>query len=90
VEKKDRLVRLPETAALANIKEAKDRLGRLPEVKALTSISVTTIYRYIKQGAFLKPFSIGLNMSAWSYNALADWIERRKNREPLGGPGKPV
>ena len=51
-----------------------DRLLRLPAVKEKTGLSRTTLYRWVQEGRFPRPVSLGPNTVAWRESELDRWI----------------
>lgn len=56
-----------------------DRFVRLPEVMQLTGISKTTVYYYIRCGAFPKQYHLTARISAWKLSEITAWAESRTN-----------
>jgi prophage regulatory protein len=53
------------------------RLIRLKEVKHRVSLSRSTIYRWMSEGRFPKPVSLGKRSVAWSADDIDLWISHR-------------
>lgn len=53
------------------------RLIRLKEVLDSTGIGRSTIYKYIAEGLFPKPVSLGNRAVAWLESEIQDWILAR-------------
>ena len=51
-----------------------DRLLRRIEVEAMTGLSTSTLYSYIRRGAFPKPVRIGPKTVRWHYSVVKGWI----------------
>ena len=47
-----------------------ERFLRLPDVKRLSGISRSSIYKYIAEGLFPKPFALGTRMVGWPESEL--------------------
>ena len=54
----------------------RDRLIRLPEVERVTGFKKSTLYGWVKEGAFPRPIQIG-RMSAWAESAVLQWVQDR-------------
>lgn len=50
------------------------RLIRLKEVQHRVSVSRSTIYRWMSEGRFPKPVSLGSRSVAWSADEVDHWI----------------
>ncbi len=50
------------------------RIIRLKEVIESTGLARSTIYKYIGDGAFPKPVSLGDRCVGWVYEEVQDWI----------------
>lgn len=50
------------------------RLIRLKEVMQLTGLARSTIYKYLAEGLFPKPVSLGDRCVAWVEKEVHDWI----------------
>ena len=60
------------------------RLLRLPEVERLIGLKKSTLYALIERGDFPQQIKISARASAWSEDAIQDWIaERIKDAEEL-------
>ncbi|WP_199797029.1 helix-turn-helix transcriptional regulator [Erythrobacter longus] len=53
------------------------RLIRLPEVQHRVGLGRSTIYRWMSEGKFPKPVSLGGYSVAWPENEIDEWIRRR-------------
>jgi prophage regulatory protein len=51
-----------------------DRLLRLPQVEQLTGLRRSALYQRINAGTFPQQVKIGARASAWSENAVREWI----------------
>lgn len=56
-----------------------ERFVRLPEVMQLTGISKTTVYDYIRRGAFPKQYHLTARISAWKLSEITAWLQTRTN-----------
>ena len=52
---------------------------KIATVKELTTLSVSSIYRLMKQGTFPKQIKLGERSSAWFLREINDWIEKKRN-----------
>jgi prophage regulatory protein len=52
------------------------RFLSIDDVKQRTTLSKTTIYARIKEGAFPKPVSTGLRSVAWIEEEIDAWMEQ--------------
>jgi prophage regulatory protein len=50
---------------------------RRRQVEARTGLARSTIYQYIKDGAFPKPVQLGPRAVGWLESEVTEWIERR-------------
>ena len=57
------------------------RFCRLPDVLKLTGMSRSTIYVWISEGHFPKPYRLGLRAVGWLESDVAEWLDSR----PLSG-----
>ena len=51
-------------------------LGR-KQVEACTGLSRSTIYQYVKDGAFPKPVPVGPRAVGWLESEVSEWIAER-------------
>tara|TARA_R110000772_G_scaffold111529_1_gene215372 strand:+ start:3933 stop:4118 length:186 start_codon:yes stop_codon:yes gene_type:complete len=51
------------------------RLIKLKEVMHMTSLARSTVYKYISDGVFPKPVSLGDRAVAWIEEEIESWIE---------------
>jgi prophage regulatory protein len=58
---------------------------RLKHVKARTGLARSTIYQYVKDGAFPKPVQLGPRAVGWIESEVSGWICARV-RITRGGP----
>lgn len=52
-------------------------LIKIKEVMSITSLARPTIYKYIKNGTFPRPVSLGGRAVAWVREEVEEWIEQR-------------
>ena len=50
------------------------RLIKIKEVIKMTSLSRATIYKYMADGGFPKPVSLGAKAVAWVEDEVENWI----------------
>ncbi|WP_194720922.1 helix-turn-helix transcriptional regulator [Noviherbaspirillum malthae] len=50
---------------------------RLPEVRARTGLSRSSIYNFIKAGAFPSSIPLGARAIGWDSDAIDAWIDAR-------------
>lgn len=65
------------------------RFIRLKEVLALTSLARSTVYKYIAQGLFPKPVSLGGKSVAWVESEIQAWIQARIDERECGRESVP-
>lgn len=53
------------------------RIIRLKEVMDSTGLARSTIYKYISEGAFPKPVSLGERCVGWVESEVQEWIVAR-------------
>lgn len=53
------------------------RLIKLRDVMHLTGLAQSTVYKYITDGTFPKPVSLGKRNVAWVESEIQDWIKER-------------
>lgn len=56
---------------------------RLNDVKAATGLARSTIYKYVKQGGFPMPVSLGGRSVAWVESEVVAWIAARIRERDL-------
>lgn len=59
---------------------------RRKQVETRTGLSRSTIYQYIKDGAFPKPVPLGPRAVGWLESDVSDWIAARVKSARVGGP----
>lgn len=58
------------------------RLIKLAKVMDNTGLSRSTIYKYISNGSFPKPVSLGVRNVAWVESEVEDWVlEKIRERD---------
>jgi len=57
----------------------KQRLIRLREVRLRVGLGASTVYRYLAEGKFPRPVSIGGGRVAWIESDVDAWIAERIN-----------
>ncbi|MBD3652364.1 AlpA family transcriptional regulator [Kangiella sp.] len=58
---------------------------RLNEVIVKTKLSRSTIYRFVNEGTFPKPISLGARAVGWSEQQINEWIEQKIQEANQGG-----
>ncbi len=58
------------------------------QVETRTGLSRSTIYQYIKDGAFPKPFPLGRRAVGWLESDVSEWIAGRVRSAQDGSPNK--
>lgn len=61
------------------------RIIRLKEVIDSTGLARSTIYKYISEGTFPKPVSLGDRCVGWVDSEVHDWILARIEERDLAG-----
>jgi prophage regulatory protein len=56
----------------------RDVLIRIDNVCAVTGLSVPTIYRLMRKGAFPRPVKITASARAWKLSEIIAWVETRE------------
>ncbi|HEX4767235.1 MAG TPA: AlpA family phage regulatory protein [Lichenihabitans sp.] len=56
----------------------------IAEVKSLLQVSTSTVYRWIDQGSFPRPFQLSENCVRWRAVEIQAWLEARP---PFSKPG---
>ncbi|WP_286240950.1 helix-turn-helix transcriptional regulator [Neptuniibacter halophilus] len=60
------------------------RLMKLKEVMHTTGLARSTVYKYIHEGNFPKPVSLGERNVAWLESEIEDWImDKIEQRDSL-------
>ena len=54
-----------------------DRMLRRPEVEAITGLSRASLYRYLAEGRFVRPYRVGKAAVRWRYSEVMNWINAR-------------
>jgi len=53
-------------------------LATTPGKPGLFPVSPATIWRWVGQGRFPKPFKLGMNTTVWDAGAVAQFIEQQR------------
>lgn len=53
------------------------KILKLPEVTAMTGLSRSSVYDFVKKGAFPAPIPLGSRAVGWLESDIANWIEQR-------------
>ncbi|MEB0008780.1 AlpA family transcriptional regulator [Pseudomonas sp. RTB3] len=59
------------------------RIIRLKDVKHSTGLGRSTIYKYISEGIFPKPVSLGDRAVGWVESEVMDWVMARIDARDL-------
>lgn len=60
------------------------KLIRIAKVMDYTGLARSTIYKYIAEGTFPKPVSLGSRVAAWVESEVQEWIiERISERDRI-------
>lgn len=62
---------------MTQISEAVMRIIRLSEVLASTGLARSTVYKYVSDGSFPKPVSLGDRAVGWVESEVQDWVLAR-------------
>lgn len=65
---------------MANSVQREPAFLRRKQVEIRTGLSRSTIYQYIKDGAFPRPVPLGPRGVAWLESEVSDWIAARVTR----------
>lgn len=65
-----RVIRISELASTPASKTKPARHGRLP-------VSPTTVWRWVREGRFPKPFKLGQSVTVWDAAEVEAFIERQ-------------
>jgi predicted DNA-binding transcriptional regulator AlpA len=57
-------------------------LATTPRKKGLLPVSPATIWRWVRQGAFPKPFKLGKSITVWDVTAVHAFIAQRVSGAP--------
>lgn len=60
------------------------RIIRLSEVLANTGLARSTLYKYVADGAFPKPVSLGDRAVGWVESEIQDWVLARIEERDKG------
>ncbi|MGY3173130.1 prophage regulatory protein [Pseudomonas sp. TE12234] len=62
------------------------KIIRLNQVKDVTGLGRSTVYKYIAEGSFPKPISLGDRCVGWLESEIHDWILARVAERDLQEP----
>ncbi|ARU26062.1 AlpA family transcriptional regulator [Cellvibrio sp. PSBB006] len=62
------------------------RIIRLSEVLARTGLARSTVYKYVGEGRFPKPVSLGDRAVGWVESEVQDWVLARIEERDTGMP----
>lgn len=54
---------------------------RVTDIANLLSVSVSSIWGWVKKGTFPSPIKLSANITAWEVTAVDSWIKARKESE---------
>jgi len=57
-----------------------NRILRRPEVEARTGLSRSTLYDWMKAGAFPRPVALGARLVGWRETDVQAWLEARETK----------
>ncbi|VTU36849.1 putative transcriptional regulator [Variovorax sp. PBL-H6] len=63
---------------VAELATTKSKAGLLP-------VSPATVWRWVREGKFPKPFKLGESVTVWDAEAVESFIARRANGDALAG-----
>ena len=66
------------------------RIIRLREVMATTGLARSTVYKYISEGAFPKPVSLGERCVGWVEEEVHDWVMEKIEERVVVNPSRTV
>jgi prophage regulatory protein len=78
-----------EVTIMAQALQREPAFLRRKQVETRTGLSRSTIYQYIKDGAFPKPVPLGPRAVGWLESDVRDWIAARV-KSARGGSGRAV
>ena len=55
---------------ISEVASTKDKPGRLP-------VSRATVWRWVAEGRFVKPFKLGVNTTVWDADLVDKWLAER-------------
>lgn len=70
-----RVIRISELASTPASKTKPARHGKLP-------VSPTTVWRWVREGRFPKPFKLGESVTVWDAAEVEAFIERQAGGKP--------
>lgn len=57
-----------------------ERILRRPAVEARTGLARSTIYDWMKNGAFPKPVALGARLVGWRESDIEEWLAAREQK----------
>jgi prophage regulatory protein len=69
---------------MTHIEEIVMKIIRLSEVLASTGLGRSTIYKYVAEGCFPKPVSLGDRAVGWVESEVLDWVLARIEERDKG------
>jgi len=71
---------------MKSVNENASRILRRKQVEELTGLSRSTLYKFIKEGLFPQPISLGSRAVGWIGSEVDQWISKRiEISRSLGG-----
>ena len=69
---------------MATIKYHPDSLLRQRDLLEVLPISPSTLWRYVRNGAFPRPIKLSENCTAWKWSEVKEWIDACQSTDSLG------
>ena len=60
---------------ISELASTKGKPGRLP-------VSPATVWRWVAEGRFVKPFKLGANTTVWDADLVEQWLSQQSGRSP--------
>ena len=57
---------------ISDVASTKVKQGRVP-------VSLATVWRWVAEGKFSKPFKLGANVTVWDLDAVDSWIAQQSD-----------
>jgi prophage regulatory protein len=57
---------------ISDVASTKVKQGRVP-------VSAATVWRWVAEGKFPKPFKLGANVTVWDLDAVDSWIAKQSD-----------
>ena len=55
---------------IADLASTKNKPGRLP-------VSPATVWRWVAEGKFVRPFALGANVTVWDLDEVDEWLAQQ-------------